>query len=144
MWDTERQTVLTLSYLFVCVYLGVVELHGVICGQGQTQAFVQELFQRVFGVFQEQTVVAEWRHCNWHLGQVVEVLQHRTLKKHTWTFIIVYNNCILYVIISSYIVKYSKVVSSLIWTVWVTDWSGCVKPNFHVPVFLEYNVHLKF
>lgn len=66
----------------VCVYLGVVELHGVVCGQGHTQAFVQELSERIFGVFQEQAVVAEWRHGNWHLGQVVQVLQHGALRKH--------------------------------------------------------------
>lgn len=30
------------------VYLGVVELHGVICGQGDTQALVQEFSERVF------------------------------------------------------------------------------------------------
>lgn len=50
------------------VYLGVVKLHGIICGQGHTQAFVQELFERIFRVFQEETVVAERRHGNWHLG----------------------------------------------------------------------------
>lgn len=61
------------------MYLGVVELHGIICGQGHAQAFVQELSERIFGVFQEEAVVAEWRHCNWHLGQVVQVLQHRAL-----------------------------------------------------------------
>lgn len=58
------------------------ELHGIICGQGHTQALVQELPQRIFGVFQEQAVVAEWRHCNWHLGQIVQVLQHRALREH--------------------------------------------------------------
>lgn len=68
--------------MFVSVYLGVVELHGIICGQGHTQAFVQELFERIFGVFQEQAVVAEGGHCNGHLGQVVQVLQHRALKEH--------------------------------------------------------------
>ncbi len=58
------------------------ELHGIICGQRHTQAFVQELWERIFGVFQEQAVVAQRRHCNWHLGQVVQVLQHRALRKH--------------------------------------------------------------
>lgn len=49
-------------------YLGVVEEHGIICGQGHTQTFVQEVFQWAFGVFQEQAIVAEWRHCNWYLS----------------------------------------------------------------------------
>lgn len=58
------------------------ELHGIVCGQGHAQTFVQELSERIFGVFQEQTVVAEWRHGNRHLGQVVQVLQHRALREH--------------------------------------------------------------
>lgn len=57
------------------------ELHGIISGQGHTQTFVQKVPERVFGIFQEKTVVAEWRHCNWHLCQVVQVLQDRTLRK---------------------------------------------------------------
>lgn len=43
---------------------------------------MQELSERVLGVFQEQTVVAEWRHGNWHLSQVVQVLQNRALREH--------------------------------------------------------------
>lgn len=57
---------------FSCVSdLGVVELHGVVGGQGHTQALVQKLSQGVLGVLQEQAVVAQWRHGNWDLGQVV-------------------------------------------------------------------------
>ena len=37
--------------------LRVVELHGVVSGEGYTKALVQELSQWVLGVFQEQTVV---------------------------------------------------------------------------------------
>ena len=57
------------------------ELHRVICGQGDAQALMQELSQGVFGVLQKQAVVAERRHGNGHLGQVVQVLQHRTLDR---------------------------------------------------------------
>lgn len=59
--------------------LGVVELHGVVCGQRNHQAFFVELQQGVFGVFQEQAVVAERGHGNGDLGHEVQVLQHRTL-----------------------------------------------------------------
>lgn len=62
-------------------HLCVVELHGVVSGQRHTQAFVQEFSEGILGVFQEEAVVAERRHGNWHLGQVVEVLQNRALKK---------------------------------------------------------------
>lgn len=65
---------------FCQVYLGVVELHGIIRGQGHTQTFVEELFEGIFRVLQEKAVVAQRRHGNWHLGQVVQVLQHRTLR----------------------------------------------------------------
>lgn len=46
---------------------------------------VQEFPQRVFGIFEEQTVVAQRRHGNGDLGQVVEILQHRTLQKNCQT-----------------------------------------------------------
>lgn len=59
--------------------LGVVELHGVVCGQRNHQALLVEFQQRVLGVFQEQAVVAERGHGDGDLGQVVQVLQHRTL-----------------------------------------------------------------
>ena len=39
--------------------LGVVEQQRVVSGQGHTQAFVEELAQRVLGVLQEQAVVAQ-------------------------------------------------------------------------------------
>lgn len=55
------------------------EQHGIICGQGHAQAFVQELSERVLWVFQEQAVVAEWRHGDWDLSQVVQVLQNWAL-----------------------------------------------------------------
>lgn len=59
--------------------LGVVELHGVVGGEGHHQAFLVELQQRVLGVFQEQAVVAEGGHGDGDLGQEVEVLQHGAL-----------------------------------------------------------------
>lgn len=70
--------------------LGVVELHGVIGGQGNHQAFLVELQQGVLGVFQEQTVVAERGHGDGDLGQEVQILQHRTLvveDRQIWLFV---------------------------------------------------------
>lgn len=61
--------------------LGVVELHGVVGRQRHTEAFVEEFTQRVLGVLQEQTVVAQRRHGDGHLGEVVEVLEHGTLRR---------------------------------------------------------------
>lgn len=49
------------------------------------QSLVQEFPQRVFGIFEEQTVVAERRHGNGDLSQVVEILQHWTLKRNRET-----------------------------------------------------------
>lgn len=63
----------------VCPYFGVMELHGIVCGQRHAQSFVQEFSERVLGVFQEQAVVAEGRHGDWNLSQVVQVLQNRAL-----------------------------------------------------------------
>lgn len=57
------------------------ELHGVVGRQGHTQALLEELLERVLGVLQEQAVVAQRRHGDGDLGQVVQVLQHRTLGK---------------------------------------------------------------
>lgn len=31
-------------FIYLFFYLGVVEQHGIICGQGHTQTFVQEVF----------------------------------------------------------------------------------------------------
>lgn len=45
------------------------------------QSLVQELPQRVFGIFEEQAVVAKRRHGDGDLSKVVEILQHRTLQK---------------------------------------------------------------
>ena len=61
--------------------LSVVELHGVVSGQRHTQAFLEELSQRVLGVLQEQAVVAQRGHGDRDLGQVVHVLQHWTLER---------------------------------------------------------------
>ena len=61
--------------------LGVVEQQGIVSGQGHTQAFVEELAQRVLGVLQEQAVVAQRGHSDGHLAEVVEVLEHWTLKR---------------------------------------------------------------
>lgn len=66
----------------VCPYLGVVELHGIVRGQGHAQAFVQEFSERILGVLQEQAVVAEWRHGDRNLSQVVQVLQNWALWGH--------------------------------------------------------------
>lgn len=49
------------------------------------QSLVQEFPQRVFRIFEEQTVVAKRRHGNGDLSQVVEILQHRTLQKNHQT-----------------------------------------------------------
>lgn len=59
--------------------LGVVELHGVVSGQRNHQAFLVELQQGVLGVLQEQAVVAQGGHGDGDLGQEVQVLQHGTL-----------------------------------------------------------------
>lgn len=60
-------------------HLGVVELHGVVSGQGDHQALLEELQQWVLVVLQEQAVVAERRHGNGDLRQEVQVLQHGAL-----------------------------------------------------------------
>ena len=64
----------------MCSDLGVVELHGVVGGQGDHQALLVELQQRVLGVLQEQAVVAERGHGDGDLGQEVQVLQDGTLE----------------------------------------------------------------
>ena len=60
--------------------LCVVELHGVVGGQGDHQALLVELQQGVLGVLQEQAVVAEGGHGHGDLTQEVQVLQHGTLQ----------------------------------------------------------------
>lgn len=46
---------------------------------------MQKFPQRVFGIFEEQAVVAKRRHGNGDLSKVVEILQHRTLQKNHQT-----------------------------------------------------------
>lgn len=46
------------------------------------QSLVQEFPQRVFRIFEKQTVVAERRHGDGDLSKIVEVLQHWTLQKN--------------------------------------------------------------
>lgn len=60
--------------------LSVVELHRVVGGEGNHEALLLELQQRVLGVLQEQAVVAEGGHGDGDLGQEVQILQHRTLE----------------------------------------------------------------
>lgn len=66
-------------------HLRVVKLHGIIGGERNMKPLVQEFPQRVFRIFEEQTVVAKRRHGNGDLSQVVEILQHRTLQKNHQT-----------------------------------------------------------
>jgi len=56
-----------------------VDLERVVGGQRDEQAACEELGQRVAVVVEEQRVVAERGHRDAHLGQVVQVLQHRRL-----------------------------------------------------------------
>jgi len=60
-------------------YLGEVELQWIVGGQRDKQASRQVLGQRVTMIVEEQRVVAERRHGDADLCQVVEVLQHRRL-----------------------------------------------------------------
>lgn len=61
------------------------KLHGIVSGERNMKPLVQEFPQRVFRIFEEQTVVAKRRHGNGDLSQVVEILQHRTLQKNHQT-----------------------------------------------------------
>lgn len=79
LWSCDLWDFLGLFPVCVCSDLGVVELHGVVGGQRHAQAFLQELPQGVLGVLQEQAVVAEWRHGDRDLRQVVEILQNWAL-----------------------------------------------------------------
>jgi len=60
-------------------YLGEVELQWIVSRQRDKQASRQVLGQRVTMIVEEQRVVAERRHGDADLCQVVEVLQHRRL-----------------------------------------------------------------
>lgn len=60
--------------------LGEVELERIVGGQRYHESSGQILWQRVAVVAQEQAVVAQWRHGNADLGQVIKVLQDRGLK----------------------------------------------------------------
>ena len=57
-------------------HLGEVELQGVISGEGDVEAAVEVLLQRVAVVVEEKGVVAKGGHCYADLSQVVQVLQH--------------------------------------------------------------------
>lgn len=62
--------------------LGEVKLQRVICGQRDHEASGQVLWQRVTMVAEEQAVIAERGHGDAYLGQVVQILQHRSLQGH--------------------------------------------------------------
>ena len=57
-------------------HLGEVELQRVISGEGDVEAAVEVLLQRVAVVVEEKGVVAKGGHCYADLSQVVQVLQH--------------------------------------------------------------------
>lgn len=59
--------------------LGEVELERIVSGQRDHESSGQILWQRVAVVAQEQAVVAQRRHGNANLSQVVKVLQDRGL-----------------------------------------------------------------
>lgn len=59
--------------------LGKVELQGVIGGEGDHETTRQVLRKWVAMVAEEEAVVAEWRHGNANLGQVVQILQDGSL-----------------------------------------------------------------
>lgn len=61
--------------------LGEVKLEGIVGGQRDYQTSGEILHQRVAVVTKEQAVVAQWRHGNANLSQVVKILQHRGLEK---------------------------------------------------------------
>lgn len=63
------------------LYLGVVELHGVVCRKGHHEPLLVEVKQGVLGVLQEEAVVAEWGHGNGNSGKEVQVLQHWALQR---------------------------------------------------------------
>lgn len=59
--------------------LGEVELQRVVRAEGDAETAGEELRQGVAVVVEEEGVVAEGRHGDGDLGQVVQVLQHRHL-----------------------------------------------------------------
>lgn len=61
------------------------KLERVVSGQGDAQSSGEELRQRVAVVTQEERVVAQRRHRDEHLRQVVQVLQHWHLRTHATT-----------------------------------------------------------
>ena len=79
---SNRQNILILSSSRKSCngHLGEVELQGVICRQADTQSPRQVLGQRVAVVVEEEGVVAEGRHGDSNLRQIVQVLQHRNLQ----------------------------------------------------------------
>lgn len=66
--------------LAVSADLSEVELQRVVRGQGHHEASGQVLWERVAMVTEEQAVIAERRHGDAYLCQVVEILQHRSLR----------------------------------------------------------------
>lgn len=62
--------------------LGEVKLQRVVRGQRDHEAPGQVFWQRVAMVAEEQAVIAERRHGDAYLGQVVQILQHRSLEGH--------------------------------------------------------------
>lgn len=69
-------------WLAVCTNLGEVKLQRVVCRQRDHQASGQVLWQRVAMVAEEQAVIAEGRHGDAYLSQVVQILEHRSLGTH--------------------------------------------------------------
>ena len=59
---------------------GEVKLQRVICGEGHQKSPVEVLWQWAAVVVQEQMVIAEGRHGNADLGQVVEILHAGNLQ----------------------------------------------------------------
>ena len=60
--------------------LGEVELERVIGGERHKKTTGKEFSERISVVVEEERVVAEWRHGNTDLGQVIEVLEYRHLE----------------------------------------------------------------
>lgn len=66
----------------MCTDLGEVKLQRVICRQRDHEASGQVLWQRVAMVAEEQAVIAEGRHGDAYLSQVVQILKHGSLVAH--------------------------------------------------------------
>lgn len=71
--------------------LSEVKLQGVVRGQGDHEASGQVLWQRVTMVAEEQAVIAERRHGDAYLCQVVQILQHRSLEEHKACSVLCWN-----------------------------------------------------